>query len=504
MATRIREFAWADHPFGPPETWPLSLRSALGICLNSAFPTAIYWGPDLRLLYNDAWSTIPGPRHPACLGEPAREVWADIWHVIEPQFIHVIETGEGLFVDDQLLPMRRFGLVEETYWSYSFTPIRGEDGSIEGIFNSGQETTAKVLTRRETAFLLKLNDGLRAGTDPGSMMDLICGMLGTHLQAARVGIREIDPLTRDLAIRSEWTADGVEPAGSIVPWASMDSIARTLARGNVVRIDCTEGSAEPDVRMLAQKGAASVLAIPAHRAGELHSVIFVHRASARPWSDEEVATVEHAFAVANQAIEEERTALREQAMMREIDHRARNMLGVSQALIRLVRADDIESFRASVLDRISSLAKTLGLLSESKWVGARLSDLLEGELAPYLSAKEPRASLQGPPVILDPALAQPVAMAIHELVTNALKYGALATPDGSLSVSWTLRDNTVLDIDWTETSTAPRATAASGGSGFGTKLLQMTIESQLRGKLTRRLDDQGFHCRIEIPLPRAG
>ncbi|MBU2532144.1 MAG: PAS domain-containing protein, partial [Alphaproteobacteria bacterium] len=137
MARLIRERDWSDHPLGLPETWPQSLRSALSICLHSAFPTAIYWGSNLHLLYNDAWSAIPGPRHPNCLGAPAHEVWSDIWHIIAPQFIGLVDTGEGIFVEDQLLPMQRYGLPEETYWNYSFTPIRGEDGSVVGVFNTG-------------------------------------------------------------------------------------------------------------------------------------------------------------------------------------------------------------------------------------------------------------------------------------------------------------------------------------------------------------------------------
>ncbi|MCA1776321.1 MAG: hypothetical protein LC676_12115 [Loktanella sp.] len=114
MAERIRSFDWANHPFGPLEAWPQSLRSALSICLNSAFPTSIYWGPELRLLYNDAWAPIPGPRHPAALGARAQDIWGDIWHIIEPQFAKLVRSGEGLFVEDQMLPMRRFNTEEET------------------------------------------------------------------------------------------------------------------------------------------------------------------------------------------------------------------------------------------------------------------------------------------------------------------------------------------------------------------------------------------------------
>ena len=108
MARRIREYDWDNHPFGSLGSWPQSLRSAVSICLNSAFPTAIYWGSELRLLYNGAWAPILGPRHPAALGASAPDVWSDIWHIIEPQFAHLIATGEGIFVEDQLLPMRFF------------------------------------------------------------------------------------------------------------------------------------------------------------------------------------------------------------------------------------------------------------------------------------------------------------------------------------------------------------------------------------------------------------
>src|SRR5690606_35177289 len=104
--------------------WPAALRCALDICIHSMLPTAIYWGPDLVLLYNDAWSVIPSDKHPWALGRPAREVWSDIWHIVGPQLARVIEHGEGVAVYDHLLPMMRGGIARETYWNYSFTPIR--------------------------------------------------------------------------------------------------------------------------------------------------------------------------------------------------------------------------------------------------------------------------------------------------------------------------------------------------------------------------------------------
>lgn len=148
MGGLIRAHDWAATPLGPPESWPQSLRSALSICLHSSAPTAIYWGPELRLLYNDAWSPVPADRHPWALGRPAREVWADIWTVVEPQLSAVISGGEGFSTFDQMLPIVRDGVACETYWNYSFTPLYGESGAIEGVLNQGHETTDRILYER--------------------------------------------------------------------------------------------------------------------------------------------------------------------------------------------------------------------------------------------------------------------------------------------------------------------------------------------------------------------
>lgn len=505
MARRIREFDWAAHPFGPPETWPLSLRSALGICLNSAFPTAIYWGPELRLLYNDAWSTIPGPRHPACLGEPAAEVWADIWHVIEPQFAHVIESGEGLFVDDQMLPMRRYGFEEETYWSYSFTPIRGEDGAIEGIFNSGQETTDKVLRQRQTAFLLDVGEAVRELSGADEIMTAVCRMLGGHLGAIRVGIRERDSSDEQFPVSVEWTAEGWSPAGPEMHWSRLKGLRAGLEAGRAVRMDRTDELDDDTARELFLRlGAASGLAVPSFKSASLNAVMFVHRAEPHPWTDEEVATAGQVFGLAIQTIERERMLAREKAMMHEIDHRARNLLGISQALVRLTRASDVASYKESLLQRLSALGKTLGLLSEAKWSGANLRNILEGELAPFLSdGGDTRVTLSGPKVVLGAAMVQPVAMALHELTTNAVKYGALSGEAGQLDVAWEVAEDS-LRLVWREHSDRAAEAAAPVTSGFGTQLLTLAVEDQLDGSISRDVSDGAFECVLAFPLAGPG
>jgi hypothetical protein len=158
MGALMRSRDWSATPLGSPETWPQSLRSAVSICLGSSFPICIYWGQELALLYNDAWSPIPEEKHPEALGRPAREVWPEIWDTIGPMFGRVLETGVATRSQDQLLPMRRHGYTEECYFDYTFSPIRDEEGRVGGIFNAVIETTYRVIGERRSRLLRELSE----------------------------------------------------------------------------------------------------------------------------------------------------------------------------------------------------------------------------------------------------------------------------------------------------------------------------------------------------------
>ena len=158
MGALMRSTDWSRTPLGPIAAWPQSLRSALSICLNSRFPIALYWGPELALLYNDAWSSIPGDKHPWALGRPGHEVWPEIWDTIGPLYAQVRATGEGVWLEDRLLPMHRHGYTEECYFNFTFSPIRGENGGVEGIFNAVVETTFRVLEERRVRALRELGE----------------------------------------------------------------------------------------------------------------------------------------------------------------------------------------------------------------------------------------------------------------------------------------------------------------------------------------------------------
>lgn len=169
MARRMRRIDWSSSRLGSLENWPQSLRAPLDICLGSSFPIAIYWGEDLALLYNDAWSPILGSKHPWALGRPAKEVWPEIWDTIGPQFDQVMRSGIATRSPDQLLPMHRQGFTEECWFDYTFSPIRNADGGVGGIFNAVVETTFRHIGERRTQLLRHLAETVANSSDTGEV-----------------------------------------------------------------------------------------------------------------------------------------------------------------------------------------------------------------------------------------------------------------------------------------------------------------------------------------------
>jgi signal transduction histidine kinase len=178
MAASMRAYDWSASPLGAPHTWALGLRSAVEICLTSRFPMTVWWGPDLRYFYNDAYLPLLGDKHPA-LGRPGHEVWGEIWHIIGPMLRSVLATGEATWSDDLLLPITRHGYWEETYWTYSFSPLRTADG-IGGVFTAVTDTTQRVVGERRLAALRDL--GAQAGR--AHSVAEACGLATTAIARA--------------------------------------------------------------------------------------------------------------------------------------------------------------------------------------------------------------------------------------------------------------------------------------------------------------------------------
>jgi PAS domain S-box-containing protein len=189
---------------------------------------------------------------------------------------------------------------------------------------------------------------------------------------------------------------------------------------------------------------------------------------------------------------EERQAL----LAREVDHRAKNAMAIVQSIVRLTKAGSIATYVSIIEGRIKALSRAHALLSSSRWQGADLDKLADDELAPYRSAHADRLSISGPKVTLEPTKAQTLALALHELATNAAKYGALSSASGKLSLSWEMQAD-ALTLHWQET--AGPETVKPTTTGFGTQIITGSIEKQLGGKTKFEWLPSGLRCTLTIP-----
>jgi PAS domain S-box-containing protein len=187
---------------------------------------------------------------------------------------------------------------------------------------------------------------------------------------------------------------------------------------------------------------------------------------------------------------------RQVLLAREVDHRAKNTLAVVLSVLRLTRAPTTKDFIATVEGRVHALAATHNLLSATRWEGADLGKIVEEEMAPYHANHRQRVITGGPAVVLLPATAQAVALALHELATNAAKYGALSTETGTLGVTWRAEGDALV-LDWTETGGPPAAEPAR--LGFGLTIVRSSIEAQFRGGVSYEWRREGLRCTLSIP-----
>ena len=156
MSKRIRGFDWASTAVGDFTEWPQVLKTAVQIILESRYPMFVWWGPNLINFYNDAYISMLGKRHPQALGQPAAKVWEDIWPTVGEQARTVMEEGRSSWSEEMLLLMERNDYLEETYFTYSYSPLKKDNGEIGGLFCAVTEDTQQVLSQRSLRTLHEL------------------------------------------------------------------------------------------------------------------------------------------------------------------------------------------------------------------------------------------------------------------------------------------------------------------------------------------------------------
>ncbi len=153
LGSLVRAVDWSKTPLGPVAAWPTSLKTMVGVVLRNRFPMLLWWGPELIQIYNDGYRPILGEKHPTALGAPALQVWSEIWDVIGPMARSVLDGGQGTWNESLLLLINRRGSPEETYHTFSYSPVPAEQGHVGGVLVTVNETTEQVQDNRQLRML---------------------------------------------------------------------------------------------------------------------------------------------------------------------------------------------------------------------------------------------------------------------------------------------------------------------------------------------------------------
>ncbi|MBU4433633.1 MAG: PAS domain-containing protein [Alphaproteobacteria bacterium] len=492
------------------------LREAFSSGLADALPLLVgYLDRDARYLFvNRAYEAWFKRDRDQIEGRPMAQVLGDAAFARIKPFIDRVLTGElVIYRGEMAQDLAGFRHVEAR-----FTPDAAADGAVRGFYLTVQEIPARQASdpelghllhrERRRVALLDLGRQLREEIDPQAVALLACGVLAQQLAAPRVGYAQVDAQHRNAAIIGEWAAPGFPSllgADRELDAFGPEMSAELRAGRAIV---CPDVAGDPRGFSPAALAAYAALRIgafltcPLIKGRRMAAYVYLCQDAPRAWSSDEIAFVadvaELVWSATDRASAE--AALKqaeetERLLIREVDHRAKNVLAVVQSLAKLTPFETKSQYVEALSGRIGSLARSHSLLSTSRWTGVRLDVLLRQELEAYDFGDENRVHIDGPPVLIQAEAAQSLGLVVHELATNASKYGALSEVTGALSVTWAWDAEHRLVLLWRETSA--RTVKPPSRRGFGSTLITQ-VTRQLGAQIQKDWEPKGLNCRLEL------
>ncbi|MGR6317891.1 SpoIIE family protein phosphatase [Micromonospora soli] len=533
MGERLRALDWSTTPLGPPRTWPAALGHAISLMLSSRAQIAMFWGEDHLAFYNDAYRPTIGDKHPAVIGQSAREHWAETWDVLGPLLDEVRRTGVPYRGENRPFVINRHGFLEDVYFDVSYDPLRDADGSIEGVFCVVNETTGRVLGERRLRTLAEL------GTELADVQ--------STLELGRAVARVLDAHRSDVPFSAIWLHDeqgapvlagcaGVEPGGLADPPRPGDGASVDAARR--VSVADLLGQVPPDA-------ADQALLLPLVATSAPAGVLLVGLARRLPFSDDYRDFVDLVGAQISRAVGKQRAYEHERARAAElaaldraktnffanVSHEFRTPLTLVLGPLEDLLADP--GLPAAYTDRLTMTRRNaLRLLKlvntvldfsrlESGRLAASyqptdLADYTARLVSTFRSATE-RAGLR---LVVDcPPLPAPVHLdrdmwekIVLNLMSNALKF----TFHGDIRVRVRARDGAaVLEVADTGVGIAPEElphvferfhrvpgvrSRSHEGTGIGLALVRELVEMHGGTVAARSVVDQGSTFTVTVPF----
>jgi PAS domain S-box-containing protein len=483
MAERVRLHDWSRTVLGPQQTWPASLKVVISVMLASGFPMCVRWGPELVMIYNDGYRSILGDRHPAAFGLPFHEAWPEVQEQLHPLHEAILNGESGAyFAEDYLIRVQRRTTAEweDARFTLSYSPVPDDSvaSGVGGVLVTVVETTERVRTEAALRASEERFAGIFDQTGVGVLQceldgrfllvnKRFCEIVGRpvkELLALRVpDITHPEHRESDVALRNQLVADGIpfsvdkrylRPDGSEV-WVNVNvSLARSA-----------DGT--------------------------------------RP----------QLIGVAQDITEQRQAQDQQNLLVRELHHRIKNLFAVTGSIISISArsAQTAKDYEANIRGRLEALAVANEMVLPVASGDAATSEqpksldaLLLKILSPYARKHGVNGKTSvvtgGPPVTLGPRTIPTLALIVHELATNAAKYGALSTDQGQLRITWQCVDG-VLAMAWNE-SGGPAVNGPPRSRGFGTLLSNQSVSGELGGSIAYCWNPSGLSVELSAPLDR--
>lgn len=479
----IVQFDWAATRLGPICVWPDCLKAATAILLDSPLPTALLWGRDGLLIYNDNYARLTGLTYGNALGAAARDVWRAPVGLAD-QILDAGLAGRPLSLRNQGFEVDRSGQQQYAWFDLNCSPVRDALGEPAGVLVIGVETSQQVLAAREAARKRELQ---RPGADHLHTQE--AAESNAHLSAAltiaRLGTFEWDFATQSFSFDARAREILGFGADGLVTWEELTS---RIDAQDMLRIHAVSAAAEAAGQTRREFEYSAHLPDGSIRRVTVVTDLMLARDGRRRFTG-----------VIDDVTERRAAERRQRMLINELNHRVKNTLATVQSIAAqtLRAAPSVENVREDFESRLVALAAAHDLLTAQGWHGAALADVAATAMRPFEVTHRPQIRRCGPPVELTAEHALALNLALHELATNAAKYGALSTAGGLVEVSWSVRHDE-LTLRWVEKDGPPVATPTR--AGFGARLLQRSLARELGGAVDWTFAPQGVRCEIRCKV----
>ena len=477
MKARVDSFDWATTPLGAREAWPQSLVTTVDVMLGSGYAMCLAWGAERTFLYNDAYASFLGERHPDALGRSMEQVWPDVWPDIEPLVARTY-AGETMRFVDMPLIMTRNGYPEDTWWDFSYSPVHDKQKRVAGLLNVTNETTSRVLAERTR-----------------------------------------DQAISELRESQAFMASVLAASTDCIKVLELDGTLSFMSEGGMKVMEISDfnavkGCPWPDFMKDGGIGLASK-AIEAARQGRsshFEAPVDTYIGTPKFWSVSvspimgEDGNVARILSVSRDHTELEAGREQQRLLNGELSHRLKNTLAMVQSIANqtLRDAETLEEASAAFSSRLASLGQATDVLTRSSWQEAELHAIMAGGLA-VIETQQARISYEGPRIRLNPQATLALTLALHELATNAIKYGALSNDTGTVTIRWLVEQQNGeprFSFLWQEQGGPPVSVPTR--RGFGSRMIERSLRSYLRGTTELSYPETGVEFRINAPLNGAG